>query len=238
MGRRRRRIVAIAVGVPLLAVAVLGAEVEVARRGDDLDDVQLTYADAGPTPVLWLGDSTAFGVGVTDGADTVASLVAEARGERVLNIAVSGATLADVVGHQRAELPTRPGDRPERIYISVGANDVTHLTRVEDFFVDYRDLLARLPDVEIVVLGVPDMGAPPRLPQPLRAIAGWRGRRLDREVRRAAARNGRTTYVDIAGRTGPAFRTHPDRYFAADGYHPDAAGYRLWADAVLATVGP
>ena len=240
MGARRRLLLA-AAGVPLLAVAVLAVEVEVARRGENLDEVELTWADDGATPVVWLGDSTAYGVGVTDGAETVASLVAEARDERVTNVAVSGATLDDVVTLQRNEFPTKPGDQPERVYLSVGANDVTHLTRADAFRRDYRDLLARLPtDVEVVVLGVPDMGAPPRLAQPLRSIAGWRGRALDgivREVIAARPDRDRFTYVDIRGKTGPAFRDDPDRYFADDGYHPSAAGYRLWADAVREAVG-
>ena len=229
---------AVAAGVPLLAAAVLGVEVEVARRGQNLDDVELSWHREGSTPVVWLGDSTAYGVGVTDGADAVASIVARARDERVTNLAVSGATLEEVEG-QMAGIPTRPGERPERIYVSVGANDVTHLTRTKEFFVAYRDFLGRLPqDIEVVVLGVPDMGAPPRLAQPLRAIAGWRGRRLDEEVRRAVRRRENdVTYVDIAGRTGPAFRRDPDQMFADDGYHPSAAGYRVWADAVLDTVG-
>ncbi len=42
-----------------------------------------------------------------------------------------------------------------------------------------------------------------------------------------------TGYVDIAGRTGPPMRRDPDRYFALDRYHPNQAGYGLWADAVL-----
>ena len=241
MGLTRRLLLA-AAGVPLLAAVVLGVEVEVARRGENLDDVELTDVDAGPTPVVWIGDSTAYGVGVTDGTEAVAGRVAQARRERVTNLAVSGATLAEVVGEQ---LPKVAGAAPERVYVSVGANDVTHLTRSGGFETDYRALLDGLPaGVEVVVLGVPDMGAPPRLLQPLRAIAGFRGRQLDGLARDAVAdahdrRDATTTYVDIAGPTGPPFRRDPDRYFAADGYHPSADGYALWADAVLAAVeGP
>lgn len=236
MGNGRRLLVA-AAGVPLVAVAVLAIEVEVARRGENLDDVELSWSAGGSVPVVWLGDSTAYGVGVDDGAETAASLVAKERDEQVTNLAVSGATLAEVVDDQ---LPAVAELRPERVYVSVGANDVTHLTRVGSFADDYRALLAGLPvGIEVVVLGVPDMGAPPRLAQPLRAIAGWRGRRLDVEVRRAvaqAAAGDRVTYVDIEGRTGPVFRRDPERYFADDGYHPSADGYQRWADAVLATV--
>jgi hypothetical protein len=85
------------------------------------------------------------------------------------------------------------------------------------------------------------MGAPPRLLQPLRAVAGFRGRQLDAVVRDAVAdaheaRTAPITYVDIAGPTGPPFRRDHDRFFASDGYHPSADGYGLWAEAVLATV--
>ena len=224
----------------MLAAAVLGVEVELARRGQNLEDVELTYADEGSTTAVWIGDSTAHGIGVTDGRDGVASRVASARDERVEMLAVSGDTLADV---RRDQLATVAALEPARVYVSVGANDVTHLTSQDDFARGYRALLRALPDeADVVVLGVPDMGAPPRLAQPLRAIAGFRGRQLDALVRDAVAdakadRSGSTTYVDIAGPTGPPFRRDPDRYFAADRYHPSADGYELWADAVLAAVG-
>ena len=223
----------------MLAAAVLGIEVEIARRGQNLDDVELAYADAGPTTAVWIGDSTAFGVGVTDGADGVASRIAVERGERVVMLAVSGATMEDM---HRGQVPDVAALAPDRVYVSIGANDVTHLTSQQSFGAGYDSLLGRLPrDVDVVVLGVPDMGAPPRLLQPLRAVAGFRGRQLDGLVRRAVAdaparRDGATTYVDIAGPTGPPFRRDPDRYFAADGYHPSSAGYELWADAVIAAV--
>jgi lysophospholipase L1-like esterase len=97
----------------------------------------------------------------------------------------------------------------------------------------YEELVRALPPgVPVVLLGVPDMGAIPRFAQPLRAVAGWRGRNLDAEVRWVAVRTG-AVYADIAGPTGPPFRHHPDRYFAADDFHPSDAGYGLWADAVL-----
>lgn len=241
MSRRRRWLVA-AAGLPLAAVAVLALEVEVARRGDNLDEVDLVHppgrvgeGEVGERIAVWLGDSTAYGIGVTDVADGVAGRIAAVRDEQVVMLAVSGATLSDVVDRQ---LPMVAASAPDIVYLSVGANDTTHLTRRPAFEAMYRRLLDGLPaGVPVVVLGLPDFGSPPRLAQPLRAIAGFRARQFDRVVRRVVNDRPGTTYVDIAGPTGPQFRRDPDRYFSADGYHPSAEGYALWAEAVLDTVG-
>jgi lysophospholipase L1-like esterase len=58
---------------------------------------------------------------------------------------------------------------------------------------------------------------------------------VDAVVRDVAAARG-LAYVDIAGSTGAAFRADPDRYLAADRYHPDDAGYGLWCEAVAPVV--
>jgi acyl-CoA thioesterase I len=127
---------------------------------------------------------------------------------------------------------------PDMVLVSVGANDVVHLTSRSGFRRSYERLVDGLPeDVELVLLGVPDMGAPPRLAQPLRALAGLRGRQLDSEVR-AVARRARATYIDIAGETGPQMRAESGRLFARDRYHPNDEGYALWAEAILEGLPP
>jgi len=147
-------------------------------------------------------------------------------------LARSGARVADVL---RDQLPRLAGLRPSLVLVSVGANDTTHLTPRRRFRRDYAGLLAGLPPSvrTVILLGIPDGGAPPRLAQPLRAVAGWRGRSLDADVRRVARRGGRAHYVDIARHTGPFFRAHPRAYFAPDRYHPNDAGYGLWARALV-----
>jgi lysophospholipase L1-like esterase len=182
--------------------------------------------------MVWLGDSTAAGVGAMSAAGSVPGRVAADLGRpvEVEVLAVSGATVADVLRVQAPRLAVRPGDV---VVVSVGANDTTHLTPRGAFRRDYEKLLGVVPaGTEVVLLGVPDMGASPRLAQPLRAVAGWVGERLDAEIVALARRVG-ARYVDIAASTGPAFRRHPGLYFAADRYHPSDAGYRLWAREVL-----
>ena len=242
MRRTWGRVVAVGLPLALLGfVAVLAVEVQLARGGAQLGgppldlDGRFGSGRAAGLRVLWLGDSTAAGVGVDDPADALPTLVAGALDRPVeLEVsAVSGARVGDVVAGQ---LPEAGPVEADVVFVSVGANDVTHLTSREDFARRYRALLGRLPSsAEVVLLGVPDMGAVPRLAQPLRAVAGFRGRELDEVVREVAAEAG-ATYVGIAAATGPAFRAEPSRMFARDEYHPSAAGYRLWADAVLARV--
>jgi len=229
----RRGGLVVAAAVVGVAIVLL-VEIQLARAGNRLPDVEMVLDRHGAgRRIVWLGDSTAAGVGASSSSGTLLSQVADgltAPGISVTDLAVSGARVADVLADQ---VPKVAEQRPDLVLISVGANDTIHLTGRGAFRRTYEELLGALPrGVPVVLLGVPDMGAIPRFAQPLRAVAGWRGRHLDAEVRRVAARAG-AVYADIAGPTGPAFRRHPDRYFAADEFHPSDAGYGLWADAVL-----
>ena len=231
MARRGGLVVAAAV---VGAAVVLLVEIQLARAGNRLPDLELVIDRHGTgRRIVWLGDSTAAGVGASSSSGALPSQVADGlatAGTSVTDLAVSGARVADVLADQ---VPKVAGLQPDLVLISVGANDTIHLTGRGAFRHTYEQLLRALPPgVPVVLLGVPDMGAIPRFAQPLRAVAGWRGRNLDAEVRRVAASAG-AVYADIAGPTGPPFRRHPDRYFAADDFHPSDAGYGLWADAVL-----
>ena len=232
------------VAVPVVAAVVLGVEVELARRGPDIeDDTPLQHdgrvgAAEGPAlRMVWLGDSTAAGVGASDAAHAIPGRVAAAldRPVDVTSLAVSGDRVADVVADQLPELAAL---RPDVVLVSIGANDVVHLTSRADFRSGYDQLVAAIPDgALLVLLGVPDMGAPPRYLQPLRGIASFRGRQLD-GVSVDVARDNDAVYVDIAGETGPTTRSDTDRYLAADRYHPSDDGYALWADAVVDQLEP
>lgn len=232
-----------------LGAGVLVVEVLLARRGPDLapanpydlDGVVDALRPGQPLRTVWLGDSTAAGLGATsiDGAlpRQVARAVAERRDRpvQVTSLAVSGARLDDVLDEQ---LPQLTGLEPDVVLISIGSNDVTHLARGATVRRQYGELLDALPGgAEVVALGIPDFGSVPRFAQPLRAAAGARAEQLD-DVVADVARDRGAAYVDIAGETGPAFRDDPDRYFSADRYHPSDAGYARWAAAVVDILAP
>ncbi len=219
---------------------MLGAEAVLAARGapppptpTGVDACAACAGAVAPLRTVWLGDSTAAGVGATTADGVLGRQIARrlSRPVDVRVLAASGDRVADVVADQ---LPRVPADT-QVVFVSVGANDAIHLTRAGTFAASYRRIVARLPAAAcVVLLGVPDLGSPPRLAQPLRAVAGWRGRTIDRRIRQVAGSSG-ATYVDIAGATGPAFRR--DRsLFASDGYHPDDQGYALWAGAVTSAM--
>jgi len=233
---------------PFLAFAALiGIEVVVAGNGvllveRDPHTIDGRIEPAGGVPsaaaaalrVVWLGDSLAAGVGSSSPDGAVARQVARRLG-RPIDIevlAVSGARVADVIEKQ---LPLLQGE-PDLVFISIGANDVTHQTSLGNFHDRYDQVLSRLPAATTVfVLGVPDMGSPTRLAQPLRFIAGVRANQLD-NVAHDLARSHGAAYVNIAAGTGPKFRADPDKYFAADLYHPSDAGYEVWADTIVPVV--
>ncbi|CAA9272336.1 MAG: hypothetical protein AVDCRST_MAG76-3404 [uncultured Acidimicrobiales bacterium] len=229
------------VGLAAAGPGLLGVEVVLATRGEPappppagIDSCVGCDGSSAPLRTVWLGDSTAAGVGATADVGVVGRQVARRLGRPVdvRVLASSGDRVADVVADQLSRVPPET----QIVFVSVGANDATHLTSSESFSSSYRKVLGGLPpDACVVLIGVPDLGSPPRLAQPLRAVAGWRGRSLDRRVRELARESG-ATYVDIAGATGPAFRRERT-LFAPDGYHPNDAGYGLWAGAVTSALG-
>lgn len=248
----RRRVLLPVAAVALLPVVVLGVEVQLARTAPRLDDevgfrpvaarvepdVETESVD--PQRVVWIGDSTSTGVGSPQLSTSMAYRVAEMRhgSARLTILGVSGAQVHEVVDEQLPELERRvaDGDLPDVVYVSIGANDVTALTRRPSFRDRYRtlidELVSTVPDAEVVLVGVPDMGTAPRLPVPLRQIAGVRAAQLD-DIIQDLADDAGLHHVDLAGRTSRTFSSDPERYFSLDDFHPSADGHRVWAEAVV-----
>jgi acyl-CoA thioesterase I len=184
---------------------------------------QLTY--------VVLGDSTAAGVGGGnyDQGIAVSTTRSLARRFRVTmtNLSVSGARIDDVLKHQ---LPAAEGLHPDVVLLSVGANDVTHLTPIRWVRADFRAIVQRLttanPKVRIVVTGSPDMGAPPRIPRLLRSFAGYRTKLMNAMFESQVAESG-LAFAPIARKTGKLFRRNRG-LFADDRFHPNDDGYATW----------
>ena len=242
-----RRVLLGIAGIALAGIAVVVVEVVLAVRGRNLPprppfrlDGRIGPRAGDPLAITWLGDSTGAGVGAS-GPDAALPRVVAEELRRPVDLVVaarSGARLDDLIGEQLVALRSTT---PDVVVLGIGSNDVTHLTSNGTFAARYEQLLRTAevlaPKAAIVTVGIGNYGSVPRFAQPLRTIAGWRAATLDAEVQDAARRHG-AAYVDIRAETGEAFAAQPDRYYAADGYHPNDAGYRLWAQAILDVLRP
>jgi len=200
-------------GVRAVAATVAGMQAEWEREN---------AAAAGAPGPLWLalGDSSVVGVGASSAAATAVAIVHrrlcahDGRPWRVINLGRYGARAGQVLHTQLPRLAE--WGRPELVTVGVGANDVA-------WSFDRRGLrrdLARLLDA------VPPGAVIGTVP------AGWWGNGLalnDWLRTETAARGLRLAEVGVF--------PDPGAMVAADGFHPNDAGYRHIAAGVLAALG-
>lgn len=233
----------LATGFAVVALgAMVGAEIVVALRRDYLPtspvlEVTGTFGPPHGRPLRFvaLGDSTAAGVGAGNADLAYPSILARRlagrRGWRVelVGIGVSGARVRDVLSDQ---VPRALAADPDVIFIGIGANDATHVTPLGDVRRAMGEVLDRLAPTgaTIVVAGAPDMRAA-AFHEPLRSLAGWRGTQVSGAIAAAAHDRG-VPVVPLADETGRYFQAAPEKYLSADLFHPSAAGYEKWADAI------
>lgn len=189
---------------------------------------------AGPLRIAALGDSLALGTGASraDGGfifPAFRRLLGRRPGSRIDNMAIGGATVADVL---RLECPRVVGTRYDIIIVCAGGNDVVHRTPSEDFARAYAQLLHRLtslaPAARLICCGVPDVGRSPIFADDAVAI-GAAASRENRQIR-AAASASRAEFIDLYGPTHAV----PDaaRFLGRDRFHPSDCGYALFASAL------
>lgn len=235
------------IAVAIALIAMVGLEIVLALRREYLPtepalEIGGTYGEPEDPALTFvvLGDSTAAGVGAGDPDRAYATLLAKriaAEGHRVKLVAlgVSGARIHDVLQDQ---VPLASQARPDLVFVGIGANDVTHLTPLDEVKADASELVERLRSTgaEVVIAGAPDMRAAAWY-EPLRSLAGWRGRAVAAAVEEGGRAAGATT-VPLAERTGPYFARDPEDAYGDDDFHPGPGGYRAWADAIYPELQP
>jgi len=185
---------------------------------------------APPLRLLLLGESTVSGVGVERQADglagQLAGQLAAATGRAVQWQAV-GRNGADARLVLQALLPQVLNQQWDMALLVLGVNDTTHLTLRKHWRRRLQQLIVGLHGcaAQVGVTAVPPLGYFNALPQPLRSWFGLRASLLDADLRAVAAQQ-RAVYLALDMSFKPA-------YLARDGFHPSAAGYRLWASGIL-----
>jgi lysophospholipase L1-like esterase len=182
-------------------------------------------------PLLVLGDSSAAGVGVDHQRDALAPQLAKAlsglarRRVHWWLRARSGVNTA-----QALALLKEDGPAPAELAVVVtGVNDVVDQlspARAQRARAALRDWLRSECGVRhIVFTPLPPMHRFAGLPQPLRWVAGRDARAHDRALAHWAQGTEGVTHLPLELPMAPDL-------LASDGFHPGAAVYRLWAQAL------
>jgi len=201
---------------------------EVADYRSYWSQVTKPIAPPGALRYVALGDSAAQGIGASDPQHGYVSLIADhlraSRGRPVIviNISKSGARIEDVL---RDQVPQLRGLHPDFVTVDIGGNDVRKY-QTSHWSTGAASLCAQLPAGRTVVADVP-----------------WfmHGHWED------DARQARDALTQACGKDGVAvaplaatFESHGwlgmFTLYAADWFHPNDDGHRLWADAIWNTV--
>lgn len=218
--------------LPLLLICVASA---CSGAGNEQ---KMKVAEKG-APVIYaaLGDSTGVGVGARDGSGYVARLftriIGVRPGSKLTNVCVSGATTADVL---RTQIEPALSARPTLITLGIGINDVGHAMDVKTFARNYETIITRLKgaNAPIVITNIPDVSLAPVVQLNERPEVARRIALFNERIGEIAVRYN-LLVVDAFKLTHEAIPLHPD-FFSDDGFHPSAAGYEFWAEAMWPTV--
>lgn len=220
--------VALAVGLPILWWQGRHVKRDTPRL-PEAAGARVGVSGAGqPLRVLILGDSAAAGVGVShqDQAllgQILALLTPHYQVSWQLH-ATSGFRLIDVY----QSLDALQGEPFDVVLVSVGVNDVTAFTPIRRWTQQYQHLIdyfhQHSSTTQLLCTAVPPMHAFSALPQPLRWLLGQRAHHLNRVL---AQQLSVYPYAHLLKPDLPLEAT----LLAADGFHPAAPAYQLWAQA-------
>jgi lysophospholipase L1-like esterase len=184
-----------------------------------------------PLRLLFVGDSSAAGVGVGHQNDALAAQAASFLAARIgapvtwQLVAKSGINTNEAL-HLVAASELEPADL---LVTALGVNDVTTQRSSRQFVSDYRALvetvMRKAGAKAVIITGLPPMHILPSAPQPLRWYLGQCAKRLDANLQQWVRANRCFAYIPLQWAAKP-------REMASDGYHPGAGQYWFWAHLV------
>jgi len=186
--------------------------------------------------VLAFGDSTGVGVGADSGGGYPQRLVRRLSsvhpGARLVNLCQSGATTADVL---EAQLPRAKRTPADLVLLGIGINDVGLQLPEESFSFNLEQIAVSVAAVRapVVICNIPDLALSPAAQRLDRALYEKRIQLYNTHIEATAARH-RFAHVDMFAASRRLSGT--PGLFCADGFHPSAAGYDAWADAMWPAV--
>ena len=223
--------------IALLVLAGLGSRflVRRRRRGGEARLASTLHLNArwwkdegdktGELLYVAVGDSAAQGVGASRPGRSYVGLIAEhlrrrtGRSVRVVNLSLSGARLREALAIQ---LPALGRLNPDVLTVAIGANDIASFDRGR-FERELGELYAALPAGAIVA----------DLPSFYLGAAETKALVANAIVRRLAREHGFEVAPLHAATRGQGAARYALNQVAADFFHPNDRGYRVWASAFL-----
>ena len=186
-----------------------------------------------PLSLLILGDSAAAGVGVATQSQALSGQLVSALAS---DFQVSWKLMAqtgDKAKEVLVKLETAAPEKFEVVVTSIGVNDVTHGTMTKTWIDQQARIIellqSKFHSQHIILSSLPPMHLFPALPQPLRWYLGLRAKRLN-----SALKN----FVEVCKQCEFVTTDFPldAEYMAADGFHPGALAYSVWANHVAGII--
>ena len=193
--------------------------------------------------LLHVGESTVAGVGVVDfqqglTAHVIRYLTAADSSWAWQAMGQNGATIAEL--NKQLKTKVLKND-PSVILLTMGVNDTTAMTRRGSWV---KNLKYCIDTIEQRRLNIESQGAPvnvcftqvppmhlfPALPFPLNLFLGLRAWQLDNSLRQLCVQQD-WTHLKIE-------MPLEKEWMATDGYHPNAEGYKRWAEKIAALLRP
>ncbi|MGW3499060.1 SGNH/GDSL hydrolase family protein [Streptomyces sp. NPDC001020] len=219
--------------LPVVAAQGIWVRSKTERIPPATGPIEGTAGDGSGVPVRIgvLGESTAAGCGVDTQAEGFPAVLAGELATRTGRpvewevVGEYGATVRRI----RHRLMPRLGENLDVAVLLAGVNDVLTRRSPQEWSDDLGPVVDHLAGraKHVVVAGTPTFESVPSLPRFLARYLGEHATALDEASRRVCAERQRATWIGAE-----ALLPMRPEFFARDGFHPGATGYRFWAEAV------
>ncbi|MCA9360703.1 hypothetical protein H6785_01450 [Candidatus Nomurabacteria bacterium] len=178
--------------------------------------------------VLLLGDSTAVGTGASRPEDTIAGRLAhDFPKTEIINVAQNGGLVRDL----HSQITPLKEQKFDLIIVSVGGNDVWHMTRLKNILSHLEYIIPTLismSDHKVIFLTYNNIGSAPVFPKLMRGFLKSRCIKVQNVIREATYKLKVPTIDLFTDDDHNPFIENGDELFSFDGIHPSSTGYKLW----------